>query len=62
LALEAPPASRARENGPGKNVTIRKLSIQHTKAGLSISGRQVAGVKSAQRHWEVEVPATRSRT
>ena len=54
----APAPAEPEQSGPGKNVTIRKLSIQHTRAALHISGLpEVAGVKALNGDWSVEVPA-----
>jgi len=54
----APEPAESAPSGPGKNVTIRKLSIQHTRAALNISGMpDVPGVKSLNGNWSVDVPA-----
>src|SRR5689334_8664455 len=48
----APAPAEPEKSGPGKNVTIRKLSIQHTRAALHISGMPVASLNG---NWQVEV-------
>ncbi len=51
----APEPAKPEPSGGGKNVTIRKLSIQHTRAALHISGLpEVSGLNG---DWSVEVPA-----